>query len=117
MAAAAQEFAQTPDVPQRHSVAHPLCPLSGDEISAASTLIQSIWPSNADLRFKVVTLDEPAKKQLLPYLEAEHSGSSLPSIDRKVFTAYYIRNTVSLASRHHHSTSNRRLRIASMKPL
>ena len=109
MAAAAQETVQEHVVPQKHAVAHPLCPLSGDEISAASALIQSLWPSNADLRFKVVTLDEPAKKQLLPYIEAEHSGAALPSIDRKVFVAYYLRNTVSLAPRHHDQISDRRI--------
>lgn len=94
MAAAAQEVAQDPVVPQQHTVAHPFCPLSADEIRAASALVHSIWPSNADLRFKTVTLDEPAKNEFLPYLDAEHSGAALPTIDRKAFVAYYIRNTV-----------------------
>jgi Cu2+-containing amine oxidase len=83
-----------------HDVAHPLCPLSPAEIRAASSAIKTLWPSNADLRFKVVTLNEPAKKELLPYLDAEHANTnkdaalSLPRIERRVFVAYYIRNTV-----------------------
>ena len=91
--AAAQVVSQDPVVPQPHAVAHPLCPLSASEITAAAALVASQWPADVDLRYKVVTLDEPKKAELLPYLEAEHSGSALPSIDRRVFVAYYIRNT------------------------
>lgn len=94
MAAAAQTVSQSPVVPKSHTVAHPFCPLSADEIRAASALVRSIWPTSADLRFKTVTLDEPAKKEFLPYLDAEHSGAPLPHIERRAFVAYYIRNTV-----------------------
>jgi len=76
------------------TVAHPLCPLSASEITTSSSLIKSLWPKTIDLRFKTITLEEPPKAQLIPYLEAEHSNSPLPRIDRKVFVAYYIRNTV-----------------------
>lgn len=79
----------------KSSVAHPLCPLTASEITASADLMRSVWPSNTDLRFKVITLDEPLKKEFIPYLEAEHSGAPLPSVDRKAFISYYIRNTVS----------------------
>jgi primary-amine oxidase len=88
---------QQPDVvvpTKAQPVAHPLCPLSGEEISQASAIITGSWPAGTDLRFKTVTLEEPSKKQFIPYLDAEHSGGSLPQIDRKVFVAYYVRNTV-----------------------
>ena len=78
-----------------HSVAHPLCPLSGSEILTTSELIRTVWPANTDLRFKVITLEEPSKHELAPYIEAEHSGAHLPHIERRVFVTYYIRNTVS----------------------
>ena len=78
-----------------HSVAHPLCPLSGSEISTTSEIIRSVWPENTDLRFKVITLEEPSKHDLAPYIEAEHSGARLPQLERRVFVTYYIRNTVS----------------------
>ncbi|RMZ80530.1 hypothetical protein DV737_g2883, partial [Chaetothyriales sp. CBS 132003] len=63
------------------------------EITKAGDLVRSVWPANTDLRFKTITLFEPEKKSLLPYLDAEHSGGQLPLIPRKAFSAYYIRNT------------------------
>ncbi|RMZ88308.1 hypothetical protein DV736_g4465, partial [Chaetothyriales sp. CBS 134916] len=63
------------------------------EITKAGDLIQSVWPANTDLRFKAITLFEPEKKSLLPYLDAEHSGGRLPFIPRKALSSYYIRNT------------------------
>ena len=94
MAAQAQDFSSEPSVAKYH-IAHPLCPLTASEISTTAHLVRSVWPANIDLRFKVITLDEPAKKSMIPYLEAEHSGASLPEIPRKAFVSYYIRNTVS----------------------
>ena len=79
----------------KQSTVHPLCPLSSSEISITAELIKAQWPQQVDLRFKVVTLEEPTKKTLVPYLEAEHSGKSAPGIDRRAFVAYYLRNTVS----------------------
>jgi Cu2+-containing amine oxidase len=92
--AAVQEIAPRQTKASRHYAAHPMCPLTGPEISSAGKIIKSFWPSNVDLRFKVITLEEPPKKQFVPYLEAEHAGNALPRIDRKAFVAYYIRNTV-----------------------
>ena len=57
--------------------------------------MRSVYPSKTDLFFKAITLEEPKKAQLVPYLEAEHRGLRLPRIDRKAFVSYYIRNTVS----------------------
>lgn len=97
MAAVAQDFSSTPAT-AKTSVPHPLCPLTAAEISTTADLLRSVWPSNVDLRFKVITLDEPEKKSMIPYLEAEHSGAPLPQIPRKSFVSYYIRNTVSTNS-------------------
>ena len=80
--------------PIKPTVAHPLCPLSAAEISRASELVQSKWPAKTSLQFKTVTLEEPPKSILVPYLDAEHNAAPLPSIDRKAFISYYIRNTV-----------------------
>jgi len=73
---------------------HPLAPLSASELQSASSIIKASWPEHTDLHFKVVTLQEPPKAQVLKYLEAEHNGGSLPVISRKAFINYYIRNTV-----------------------
>lgn len=93
---------QSESLPVRTSkttVSHPLAPLSAQEIHTASSLIRTQWPEKTDLQFKVLTLEEPAKAEMVPYLEAEFKGQSLPSIDRRVMVAYYIRKTV---SNYHH---------------
>ena len=95
---ATQEAFSPEPAASNHYVAHPLVPLTADEISKTADLTRSLWPAHTDLRFKIITLNEPAKKQFIPYLDAEHSGRSLPFIARKAFVAYYIRNTVSWQS-------------------
>ncbi|KAK5256145.1 hypothetical protein LTR16_003924, partial [Cryomyces antarcticus] len=72
---------------------HPFSPLSAREIRTAAELIKGVWPANTDLHYKAVTLEEPLKVEAVPYLEAEHNGESTPSIDRKAFVSYYLRNT------------------------
>jgi primary-amine oxidase len=73
---------------------HPLSPLSASELQDAAAIIKASWPAQTDLHFKVVTLQEPPKVEVLKYLDAEHSGAPVPSIPRKAFVNYYIRNTV-----------------------
>ncbi len=80
---------------QKRAVAHPLCPITASEIKRSANLIRNIYPSKTDIHFKAITLDEPEKAQLVPYLDAEHRGARLPPIDRRAFVSYYIRNTVS----------------------
>lgn len=82
-------------VPQKQIASHPLAAVTGAEISHAAALIKALWPENTTLQFKVITLEEPPKSQILPYLEAEHTGGPLPAIERKAFVNYYLRNTVS----------------------
>jgi len=91
-----QESTSLPVRTSKQSVTHPLAPLSAQEIQAASSLIYNQWPENTDLQFKVITLNEPAKAEMVPYLEAEFQGQRLPNIDRRVMVAYYIRKTVSI---------------------
>lgn len=88
----------TADAPNRidgsATLSHPLGPLSGDEIVQASTLVKGAWPEVVDLHFRVITLREPAKAELVPYLTAERAGEPTPSIDRRAFVVYYFRGTV-----------------------
>lgn len=77
---------------------HPLSPLTALEIIKASELIRALYLPKIDLHFKAVTLEEPEKVLLVPYLDAEHQGMKLLSLDRKAFVCYYIRNTVSFPS-------------------
>lgn len=83
-------------LPIRSPTPHPLAPLSATEITAAADLVRSIWPAQTDLHFKVVTLEEPPKSDVLQYLDAERSGKAVPNIPRTAFINYYIRNTVRL---------------------
>jgi primary-amine oxidase len=79
----------------KQSIAHPLAPIDATEIKQAVSFVRSQWPTDTDLHFKCITLQEPAKKEVVPYLEAEVSGGALPQIDRRVLVTYYIRRTVS----------------------
>lgn len=63
------------------------------EITTAATLVKRRWPAHTDLHFKVITLEEPPKAEVITYLEAEHCGRPLPRISRRAFVNYYIRNT------------------------
>jgi primary-amine oxidase len=76
------------------TLSHPLGPLSGHEIVQASSLVKAVWPEGVDLHFRVITLREPTKAELVPYLTAERAGEPTPSIDRRAFVVYYFRGTV-----------------------
>jgi len=110
-----QSFTSTPAT-KKYNAAHPICALGPEEITYTSDLIRSLWPAHTDLRFKIITVEEPPKALLLPYFQAEREGRSLPQIDRKAFTTYYIRNTVSFY-RHIHPHGTDFLRIDFMKLL
>ena len=77
---------------------HPLAPLTTAEIKASRDLIKSLYPPNTGLLYKQITLQEPEKAVLAPYLDAEFQGGSLGKIDRRSFVTYYIRNTVRFGS-------------------
>lgn len=76
---------------------HPLGPLTADEISRSSALIRGQWPESTEFVFKILTLLEPPKVELVPYLEAEKAGETPKPIERKSQVVYYLRNTVSPA--------------------
>ncbi len=83
-------------------LSHPLGPLSGSEITRSSALIRGAWPAGTLFQFKVVTLLEPAKAAVVPYLAAQRKGETpAESIDRRAFVVYYIKNTVGPQPRPH----------------
>ncbi|KAF2115588.1 copper amine oxidase [Lophiotrema nucula] len=89
-----ETIATTPSARPTKSVpTHPLAPLSATELTSAAAIIKASWPAHTDIHFKVVTLEEPPKAEVLAYLDAEHSGRPLPAISRTAFLNYYIRNT------------------------
>lgn len=74
---------------------HPFAPLSAPEIKLAAELIHGEWPEKTDFQFKVITLEEPSKADVIPVLEAEARGETWAQLDRRAFVNYYLRNTVS----------------------
>jgi len=80
-----------------HVHIHPLSPLTTSEIRTTAGLVRRLYSSTTKFQFKTITLEEPEKARLVPYLEAEHNGQRLPKMDRKAFVCYYLRNTVSQA--------------------
>ncbi|KAL2262495.1 hypothetical protein VTK26DRAFT_1128 [Humicola hyalothermophila] len=72
---------------------HPLGPLTAHEIVQSANLIRACWPEGVDCHFKIVTLLEPAKAELVPFLVAERAGLERPSIDRRALVVYYFRGT------------------------
>ena len=94
MAPSADPLPSMPIRSSKTATLHPFAPLSRDEIHNAATLVRGQWPENTDFLFKAVTLEEPLKAEVIPYLDAERNNAALPTIDRKAMVAYYIRNTV-----------------------
>lgn len=80
---------------KKTAASHPLGPLTGAEITQTSNLIRAQWPEGTKFHFKVLTLFEPLKAELVPYLDAEKAGQTPKPIDRKSQVVYYLRSTVS----------------------
>ena len=60
-----------PTRPAKQAYIHPLAPISSTEIENAVALVKAQWPSGTDLHFKAITLEEPKKAEMVPFLEAE----------------------------------------------
>ncbi|KAK0712976.1 copper amine oxidase [Lasiosphaeria miniovina] len=71
-------------------LSHPLGPVTPGEITQSAALIRACWPEGSVCQFRAITLYEPAKAELIPYLAAERAGESVPAIDRRVFVVYYV---------------------------
>lgn len=82
-----------PDAPPPAYQSHPLGPLSASEITQSSSLIKASWPEGTECHFKIITLLEPAKAELMPYLVAERAGKTPLDIDRRAFVVYSFRGT------------------------
>ncbi|ORY83671.1 copper amine oxidase [Protomyces lactucae-debilis] len=66
---------------------HPLDPLTCDEIAATSKLLRKAF-SNSKIRFQQIEFSEPAKAELIPYLDAERLGQSLPAAPARRMKSY-----------------------------
>jgi primary-amine oxidase len=83
--------------PQKSSSIHPFAPLSAAEIKNVASILTKSWPAGTDLQFRVITLSEPKKAEMMPFIVAENKGETYSSPPaRKAFVVYYIRNTSKL---------------------
>lgn len=71
-------------------VAHPLDPITAQEIQKAARLFKNANPGKS-LHFKRIALIEPPKAQLRPYLQAELRGEKPTPLPRRVVALYLFR--------------------------
>ncbi len=60
---------------------HPLDPLNADEIIHVSSLLKAQSPDKS-LHFKIITIIEPPKTKLRPFLKAERRGATNSGLPR-----------------------------------
>ncbi|KAG6000816.1 hypothetical protein E4U21_004959 [Claviceps maximensis] len=61
---------------------HPLTQLSVDEFTRARDIIVKLYGSSQSIFFRQISLEEPEKDSLVPFLEAEHAGRVTPETPR-----------------------------------
>ncbi|KAG6035634.1 hypothetical protein E4U41_006001 [Claviceps citrina] len=54
---------------------HPLTQLSVDEFTKAREIVVKLYGSSESIYFRHISLQEPSKESLIPFLEAEHAGA------------------------------------------
>lgn len=74
---------------------HPLDPLNADEIVQVSSLLKTEYP-NESLHFKFITILEPPKAKLRPFLKAERNGSTRSKLPRIASALFYHKGTANL---------------------
>ncbi|KKZ60866.1 primary-amine oxidase [[Emmonsia] crescens] len=67
---------------------HPFDPIRPDEVSLAAEILQASFPG-VSLRFKVIDAQEPIKKDVVPYLEAERLGTPLPAKPARIIQSLF----------------------------
>lgn len=69
---------------------HPFDPLTPGEIQLAVKILEASFPG-VPLRYKKIDVQEPAKKDVIPYIEAERLGKPLPPKPARVLQALFHR--------------------------
>ncbi|TWU72970.1 hypothetical protein ED733_003858 [Metarhizium rileyi] len=67
---------------------HPLAQLSADEFTKARDVVIQQHGGSQTVYFRQISLEEPAKQSLIPYLEAEHAGRLTPDTPRPARQAH-----------------------------
>ncbi|KAE8420195.1 copper amine oxidase [Aspergillus pseudocaelatus] len=71
---------------------HPLDPATPWEIQRATDLVKKAY-EGTELHFKAAGLEEPPKRILVPFLDAERNKHPLPLISRYISLIWYIKRT------------------------
>lgn len=69
---------------------HPFDPLTPSEIKLAVKILESAFPG-VQLRYKRIDVQEPLKKDVIPYIEAERLGKTLPPRPARVLYTLFHR--------------------------
>ncbi|KAJ5888616.1 Copper amine oxidase N2-terminal [Penicillium taxi] len=69
---------------------HPFDPITPEEIQLAVNILESAFPG-VKLRYKRIDLQEPAKHETVPYIEAERLGKPLPAKPVRILMSYFHR--------------------------
>jgi primary-amine oxidase len=85
MSAVSQEAAQT--IPGE---LHPFDPVTPGEIQLAVKILEAAF-EGAPLRYKRIDVQEPSKKDVIPYVEAERLGKPLPPRPARVLQTLFHR--------------------------
>ncbi|KAL3478226.1 copper amine oxidase [Aspergillus californicus] len=75
---------------QKPTVTHPFDPLSAQEIRLGLRILQSAF-AGVQLRINRIDLQEPIKKDVIPYIEAERLGKPLPKKPARLIYSYFHR--------------------------
>jgi primary-amine oxidase len=85
MSVVSQEPSQTTAV-----TLHPFDPLAPSEIQLAVKILEAAFPG-VPLRYKRIDVQEPLKKEVIPYIEAERLGTPLPKRPTRLLQSLFHR--------------------------
>ncbi|KAG5973142.1 hypothetical protein E4U55_000657 [Claviceps digitariae] len=63
---------------------HPFAQLSVDEFNKAREIIIKLYGNSQSIYFRQISLEEPIKESLIPFLEAEHAGTVTAKTPRPI---------------------------------
>lgn len=69
---------------------HPFDPITPAEIRLAVKVLEGAFP-NVPLRYKRIDVNEPIKRDVIPYIEAERLGTPLPPKPARLLQALFHR--------------------------
>ncbi|OJJ50350.1 hypothetical protein ASPZODRAFT_13434 [Penicilliopsis zonata CBS 506.65] len=72
------------------TVLHPFDPITPGEITLAVQVLEAAFPG-VPLRYKRIDVNEPIKKDVIPYIEAERLGKPLPAKPARLLQALFHR--------------------------